>query len=209
MRNKFKELPVIIDVLVIMYVSIALWFVYKDDMFGFTSILKYGTSHISFVPSTILEKVVAYRLYLFAFLFFVLAVGLYLLKRWSYWLTLALNGIIIFSAPLILWKIFALATIVYLIFDREYFAVGSFRRPELHKIVHVEYDHGRKMERVDIEEKKDVKLEEMISRGDYQRARAYSDDMIKVAKQVGDLQRIVYYEKYIEKINYLSRRTMR
>lgn len=212
MRTKFKELPIIIDILVIIHVSVALWFVYKDDIFGYTNLLGFLFSHLpgslkSLSP--VLEIILHQRLYFFAILHLILAIGLYFLAKWAFWLMLFFNLVIIFSAPLWIWKIFAVATIVYLILEREFFSIGGFKRPELKKIVHIEYDHGRKIERIDIEEKKDPRLEEMIASGNLLKAREYIDSMTEVAKHVGDMPRVMYYEKYLEKINRLQRRTIR
>lgn len=212
MRKKFKELPVIIDVLVIVQVSVALWFMYKEDMLGYTELLKFFSFHLHGswkCISPLLEVILLLRFYLFAFFHLILAIGLYSLARWAFWLTLFFNVVIIFSAPLWIWKIFAVITIGYLIFEREFFGIGRFQRPELKKIVHIEYDHGRKIERIISGEKKDPRLEEMIASRNLLEAREYIHNMTEVARHVGDMSRVIYYAKCLEKINRLQRRTIR
>lgn len=209
MRYKFKDVPLVIDVLVIIYLCVALWFIYKGDLFGYDKILTLFPQSWQSEPPLWLRYLVSIRFYLFSFIFLIISIELYLLKKWVFFATLFLNVFTLLVAPF--WaKAFTLATMIYLIMQREYFSIGGFKRPELKEIIHVDYNaDDDSLQRIDIDKQPDRKVENFIKKNDFEQAIQYTRGMINVAKSVGDKKKVIYYEKYLHKINKIKNRIIR
>ena len=204
MREKIKNEPVMIDIVAVVFLNIAIWYIYKGDLFGFSRsfTLIPEPSRVHFLP------VLRLQLEFFSLLFLCTAVGLYFLKRWAYFVLICLCLAGMVTAPVVI-KAFSLAIVLILIFEREYFYIGGFIRPEFKNYVHVDYNTSHLPEKIDIDERKDLRLEDLIEHGKLEEGLEYASGMVDVAKVVGDVRNVIYYEKYIEKIHKIQRRIIR
>jgi hypothetical protein len=204
MRDKIKQDPLIIDSLIVVYLCIALWYVYKGDIFGYSK-------SFAIIPAAYARyflPIMRLQMEIFAVIYAALGIGLYFFRKWAFYALLILNTIAIFTAPA--WaKAFCAVAIICFIFEREYFGVGGFIRPEAKNIIHVEYDHDTGLDRIDIEERQDLRMEDMISRDELEEALSYARGMIDVARVMGDVRNVIYYEKYLDKIYKIKNRIIR
>ncbi len=204
MRDKLKTEPVMIDIVAVIFLNIAICYAFKGDVFGFASsfALTPKPYHVLFQP------VLQFQLEFYSLLLLVISAGLYFLRKWAYFFLICLCLVAMITA--LMWvKCFALAVILVLIFEREYFYVGSFIRPEFKNYVHVDYGMANMPEKIDIEERKDLRMEDLIEHNKLEEGLEYASGMVDVARVMGDVRNIIYYEKYIEKIHKIQRRIIR
>ncbi|MDD5354368.1 MAG: hypothetical protein PHF95_04200 [bacterium] len=192
------------DILVVIYLALSLWLVYESDVLGYTKIF-------SLVPAKIAQtKVFALlfriRLFIFAIVCCAFTIGLYYLKKWAFIGTLVLNLITLITAePLV--RVVTFFAIIYLVLQREYFSIGEFKRPEYKDLIHVDLLKGDK-QLGQPEERYDLKIEELLASGQLNEASEYAQGLIAIARQMADVKNLIFYEKYVEKINRVKSRTV-
>ncbi|MDD5492072.1 MAG: hypothetical protein PHV60_05255 [bacterium] len=207
MRHKINTVPLTIDILVVIYLSLSLWLVYKGDILGYTKI--FDLVPLKFVLTKTYIFLYKIRFFIFAIIYCVFMIGLYLLKKWAFLGTLILNLITLITAdPLV--RGITFFVIIYLVFQREYFGIGEFKRPEFKNIIHVDLlaGNGSKIQNEELEERKDLKIEEFLAVGEIEKAAEYTRGLIIVARQMADTKNLVFYEKYMDKINRIKNRTV-
>ncbi len=204
MRHKLQLVPITIDILVVIYLTLSLWLVYKGDVLGYTKIF-------ALVPAKLAETK-AYlllfnsRLFIFSVIYCVFITGLYFLKKWAFIGTLVLNLITLVTAgPWI--RAVTFFAIIYLVFQREYFHIGEFTRPEFKEIIHVDL-LAREKVKPNEEERQDLKIEELIANAELDEAAEYAQGLIAIARHMADTKNLIFYEKYMEKINRIKNRTV-
>ena len=204
MRDKIKQDPLILDSLIVIYLCVALWYIYKGDAFGYSK-------SFSLIPTAYARyflPVINLQAEIFAVIYLALGIGLYFFRKWAFYAVIILNMLTLFTAPG--WaKVFFTLAIICIVFEREYFGVGEFIRPEAKNIIHVDFNQSPVPERIDIEERKDLRMEDMIAREELEEAVEYARGMIDVAKVLGDVRNVIYYEKYLNKINKIKNRMIR
>lgn len=192
------------DILVVFYLTLSLWLVYEGDVLGYTKIFNLVPDRLALSKMFVLLYKI--RLYIFAITYCAFIIGLYYLKRWAFIGTLVLNLITLVTAePLI--RVITFFAIIYLVFQREYFSIGEFRRPEYKKLIHVDLMKGDKQRDQEVE-RYDLKIEELLANGQTDEAIEYAQGLIAIARQMADTKNLVFYEKYVEKINHLKNRTI-
>ncbi len=192
------------DILVVIYLSLSLWLVYESDVLGYTKIFSLVPDRVAHTKVfALLYKI---RLYLFAITYCVFTIGLYYLKKWAFIGTLVLNLITLITAePLV--RVITFFAIIYLVLQREYFSIGEFKRPEYKDLIHVDLMKGDKLISP-AEERYDLKIEELLAAGQIDEASEYTQGLIAIARQMADVKNLVFYEKYMEKINRIKNRTV-
>lgn len=204
MRHKLQLVPLTIDILVVIYLTLSLWLVYKGDVLGYTKIFDLVPAKLSGTKAVLL--IYKARLFIFSIIYCVFITGLYFLKKWAFTGTLILNLITLVTAePWIRGVTFF--AIIYLVFQREYFNIGEFKRPEYKDIIHVDLLAGEKT-KTDEAERQDLKMEEFIANNDLDNAAEYAQGLITIARHMADTKNIIFYEKYMEKINRIKNRTV-
>lgn len=205
MRHKIKIVPITIDILVVIYLTLSLWLVYKGDILGYTKIFGLFPAKIALTKTFVfLYKI---RLFIFSITYCLFIIGLYFLKRWAFFGTLVLNLITLLTAEPVV-RVVTFFAIIYLVFQREYFGIGAFTRPEFKDIVHVNLLDDKKHSLQEDEERKDLKIEEYIANNDLDSATEYTQGLIAIAKYMADTKNLIFYEKYMEKINRIKNRTV-
>jgi hypothetical protein len=179
--------------------------VYKGDVLGYTKIFDLVPAKFALTRTFVfLYKI---RFFIFSITYCVFIIGLYFLKKWAFLGTLVLNLITLITAePLVRGVTFFI--IIYLVFQREYFGIGEFKRPEFKEIIHVDLLAGYKPKIQEEEGRKDLKIEEFLDNGEIDKAAEYAQGLIVVAKQMADTKNLIFYEKYMEKINRIKNRTI-
>lgn len=204
MRHKLQTVPLTIDILVVIYLTLSLWLVYRGDVLGYTRIFNLVPAKLSGTKAFLL--LYQTRLYIFFIIYCVFIAGLYFLKKWAFIGTLVLNIITLVTAePWI--KAATFFAIICLIFQREYFNIGEFKRPEFKNIIHVDLLAGEKT-KANEEERQDLKIEEFIANNELDNAAEYTQGLIAIARHMADTKNLVFYEKYMEKINHIKNRTI-
>ena len=204
MRHKLRTVPLTIDILVIIYLALSLWLLYRGDVLGYTKIFNLAPAKLSSTKAFLL--LYNTRLAIFSIIYCVFITGLYFLKKWAFIGTLTLNLISLVTAePWI--RVVTFFAIIYLVFQREYFDIGEFKRPEYKKIIHVDLLAGEKT-RIDEEERKDLKIEEFIANNELDEAAEYAQGLVAIARYMADTKNLIFYEKYMEKINRIKNRTV-
>ncbi|MDD5132013.1 MAG: hypothetical protein PHH44_05060 [bacterium] len=205
MRHKFNTVPLTIDILVVIYLTLSLWLVYKGDVLGYTKI--FDLVPLKFTLTNTYVFLYKTRLFIFSVTYCVFIIGLYFLKKWAFLGTLVLNLITLITADPII-RVITFFIIIYLVFQREYFGIGEFRRPEFKDIIHVDMLNGSKPKIQEEEERKDLKIEELLAKNELDQAAEYTRGLVIVARQMADTKNLVFYEKYMEKINRIKNRTV-
>ncbi len=192
------------DILVVFYLALSLWLVYEGDVLGYTKIFNLVPDQLAL--SKIFVLLYQIRLYLFAITYCVFIIGLYYLKKWAFIGTLVLNLVTLVTAePLV--RVVTFFAIIYLVLQREYFSIGEFKRPEYKNLIHVDLMKGDKQRDQDAE-RYDLKIEELLANGQTDEAIEYAQGLIAIARQMADTKNLIFYEKYVEKINHLKNRTI-
>ena len=205
MRHKLNTVPLTIDILVVIYLTLSLWLVYKGDVLGYTKIFELVPLKLALTKTYLL--LYKTRLFIFSITYCVFIIGLYFLKKWAFLGTLILNLITLITADPIVRGV-TFFVIIYLVFQREYFGIGEFKRPEYKDIIHVDLLTGSKPKIQEEEERKDFKIEELLANGEIDQAAEYAQGLVIVARQMADTKNLVFYEKYMEKINRMKNRTV-
>jgi hypothetical protein len=205
MRHKLNHVPLTIDILVVIYLALSLWLVYKGDVLGYTKIFDLVPTRWALTKTFLLLYTI--RLLIFSIIYCVFITGLYFLKKWAFLGTLVLNLITLVTAePLV--RVVTFFAIIYLVFQREYFGIGEFKRPEFKDIVHVDLLAGKQSKNQEEEERQDLKIEEFLANGELGQAAEYAQGLIAIAKHMADTKNLIFYEKYMEKINRMKNRTV-
>lgn len=204
MRHKLQIVPLTIDILVVIYLALSLWLVYKGDVLGYTKLFDLVPAKLAGTKAFLL--IFKTRLFIFSVIYCVFITGLYFLKKWAFIGTLVLNLVTLVTAgPWI--RAVTFFAIIYLVFQREYFNIGEFKRPEFKDIVHVDLMAGEKT-KTNEEERKDLKIEELIANNELEEAAEYAQGLIAIAKHMADTKNLIFYEKYMVKINRIKNRTI-
>lgn len=205
MRHKLQTVPLTIDILVVIYLALSLWLVYEGDVLGYTKIFVLVPAKLSGTKAFLL--LYKTRLFIFSMIYCGFITGLYFLKKWAFIGTLILNLITLVTAePWIRGVTFF--AIIYLVFQREYFNIGEFKRPEFKDVIHVDLLAGEKPKANQEEERKDLKIEELIANNELDNAAEYAQGLIAIARHMADTKNLIFYEKYMEKIIRIKNRTI-
>ncbi|MBI5554234.1 MAG: hypothetical protein HY920_00060 [Elusimicrobia bacterium] len=204
-RHKLQLVPLTIDILVVLYLALSLWLVYRGDVLGYTKIFDLVPATLSGTKVFLLLYNI--RLFIFSIIYCVFITGLYFLKKWAFIGLLILNLITLVTAePWIRGVTFF--AVIYLVFQREYFNIGEFKRPEFKDIIHVDLLAGEKTKTNEEEERTDLKIEEFLANNEIDNAAEYTQGLIAIAKHMADTKNLIFYEKYMEKINRIKNRTI-